>query len=102
TLRHQQKGRRDAGLFSIQMRSLRARKSVFRDNRAAPAVVDASGDHVGVTMNAVGANNRAGTGRREGGEVVADEQMVVLNSDRPVRDKAEFEAGADRRPPAVI
>src|SRR6266851_1450291 len=47
-----QKGRREAGLFVSNFGSLR--RSVLRDDRATPAVVDADGDEIDVLTDAVG------------------------------------------------
>src|SRR5689334_17704218 len=81
--------------------------SVFRDDRAAPAVVHANGDHVDILTDALVREQRAGerTASSTGDERViaaAHEQVVVFEADRPVRREAEFGAGADDTTPAGI
>src|ERR1700724_2219355 len=76
-------------------------RSVLRDHRATPAVVDARGDHVDVLLDAVGPREYAS----EISEVVgvpSHEQMVVLNTSRPVLREGEFDTGADRAAPASL
>src|SRR3984893_14557122 len=72
--------------------------SVPRDDRAAPAVVDADGRHIDVLTDAVIARNDANRGknRREVEAAVAHEQMMVLNRSRPVRRETKFETGSGR------
>src|SRR5882724_5178370 len=97
-----QKGRRKAGLFSIWKPQLRPR-SVFRDHRAAPAIVDAGGDHIDVLTDAVGARiqaDRGGKNGREADVAGAHEQMIVFNSSRPVRRESIFKTGPNRAAPA--
>src|ERR1700719_1525775 len=67
-------------------------RSVFREDRAAPAIVDADGDEIVIAANAVGADGHASGEVGEGRVVIGDEQMVVFNRRRPVRGKAEFHA----------
>src|SRR5260221_4398412 len=98
-----QKGRRNAGVFasSPQIRPKIRPRSVLRDHRATPAVVDARGDHVDVLVDAVGPREYAS----EISEVVgvpSHEQMVVLNTSRPVLREGEFDTGADRAAPASL
>src|SRR5271169_1759544 len=77
-------------------------RSVLRDHRTTPAIVDANGHHIGIAVNAVGAENRTGGERGERRVVVGDEQMIVFNGCRPVRGEAEFDAAADRATPTVV
>src|SRR5579872_5570298 len=76
-------------------------RSVFRDHRAAPAVVHPHRHQIGIAMNAVTADKGAGWAR-EGRIVAGDEQMVVFDPGRPVRREGEFEAGTKRTTPAVV
>src|SRR6202046_4255040 len=76
-------------------------RSVFGDDRAAEAVVDPGGDEIGVAVNTVGAESRAGRGG-ERGQAVADEQMVVFNGHRPARGKAVFNTDTHGATPAVV
>src|SRR6516225_11836434 len=51
-------------------------RSVLPDHRAAPAIVDADRNHVGIAANAIGAEERAANDRGEGRAVVGDEEMI--------------------------
>src|SRR5689334_8562932 len=53
-------------------------RSVFRNHRAAPAIVDANADHIGVATHPIGAESRSGGGREQR-VVVGDEQMVPFD-----------------------
>src|SRR5438552_7306030 len=80
-----------------------SRSSVFRDDRATPAIVDADGDEIDVLTDADVIEHRAGyTGDavvEEGVGAVPHEQMIVFDRGRPVRGEAVFEADADRAAP---
>src|SRR5882757_9004454 len=77
------------------------RRSVLRDHRATPAVVDADGDEIDVLTDAIGAEEEAAR-RGEGVGLVLHEQMIVFERSRPVRGEAVFEADADRATPAGV
>src|SRR5215475_12536833 len=62
---------------------------VLRDDRAAELVVQADEAHVDVLLDAKGV---AGNGD----VLVAQEEVVVLDANRPVRRKADFQTCADR------
>src|SRR6478672_5955956 len=93
---HNKKGRHAAGLLRIQSGW---RKSVLRDHRATPAIVDADGDEIDVLADAIDRGQHAG-GVGEADVAVAHEQMIVLDGSRPVRGEAIFEADADSAAPA--
>src|SRR5215216_1330424 len=76
-------------------------RSVLRNDRATPAVVDADGDEIDVLADAVGAEEDASR-VDEGVGAVLHEQVVVFDAGRPVRGEAEFEARADHATPAGI
>src|SRR5262245_57959038 len=94
----QQKGRREAGLFH---RKKFGEGSVLRDQRAAPAIVQADEAHVDVLTDAVAAERQAAWGR-EAKRAIAEEDVVVFDAHRPVRRKADFQAGADRATPTAF
>src|ERR1700730_18684538 len=73
--------------------------SVARDDRTAKSVVDADRAHVDILLDGVGTPD-SGERRRERHAAAAHEQMVVFESDRKVRRKAEYDAGADSAAPA--
>src|SRR6266852_7945535 len=77
-------------------------RSVFRDHRATPAVVDARGDHIDVLTDAVDARINADRGKngREADVTSAHEQMIVFDASRPVRRKSEFKTGSNCTAPA--
>src|SRR6266851_5762641 len=89
---------------SDQVRSGQVR-SVPRGYRgstpAAEAIVDAGHDKVGIAVNAVGGKEHA-AGCREGRGAVIEEQVVVLNPDRPIRSKAKFETDTNRGTPTGV
>src|SRR3569832_170294 len=71
-------------------------KKPRRERRAAEPVVQASREQVHVLLDAGGLD--AG----EGVVLATQEDVVVLEAERPVRREAVFEAGADRRTPAGV
>src|SRR5438132_44030 len=89
-----------------------SKKSVLPDDRTAQveAVVDASGDEVHILADRVSAEYAAdrydrgtqNTCRREAATIVTHEQVIVLDRNRPIRRKSEFEARSDDTTPACI
>jgi len=84
--------------------------SVRPDDRTAQveAVVDASGDEVNILADRVSAEYAAdrydsgaqNTCRREAVTMVAHEQVIVLDRNRPIRCESEFEARSHDTTPA--
>src|ERR1700730_13268372 len=76
--------------------------SVLPDDRAAPAIVHASSDRVGILADAVGPRIHASDRKHTGEGVVlgANEHMVVFDRGRPIRSEAIFNARTDDRAPA--
>jgi hypothetical protein len=89
------KGLREAGLSVFQVQLL---LSVLRDDRAAPAVVDADQTHIDVLADAIGVREQT-CRRRKAGIVMPAEDVIVLSGDRPVLGEAEFQADAQRAAP---
>jgi hypothetical protein len=80
TTSNKEKRRRKAGLFQNRIRQFRL-TSVLRDNRTAPAVVDANRRDIDVLTNAIFAREHAGSNR--GVEVQSTgshEHVVVLEA----------------------
>src|SRR6266404_6536946 len=92
------KGRREAGLSVFHLLSQR---SVLRNHRATPAIVDANRNEIDVLSDAVGAEEGAGR-VDEGVGAILHEQVVVFDSGRPVGGEAVFEAHADHATPAGV
>src|SRR5579872_1622961 len=80
-----------AGVFG----SIGRMNSVTRDDRAAELVVHASREEVDVFLDVVGEE----AGIRDD-VVIAHEQVIVLEAERPARSKGIFEADTDRGTPA--
>src|SRR4051794_12850977 len=78
--------------FAAKLAKLRG--SVFRDNRAAPAIIDVHGHHVDVLPDRVVTRERAAHAG-EGHIVVAHEQVIVFDAGRPVRRERKVDAGSD-------
>src|SRR5438132_8970834 len=96
-------GARPAFRYSV----CRSWRSVFGDDRATPAVVDADCDEIDILTDAGDIEHRAGdTGdavAEQGVGLILHEQMIVFDRGRPVRGEAVFEADADcAAPPADI
>src|SRR4051812_31454127 len=77
---------------------MRSARSVLRDDRATPTVVDAHRDEIDVLTDPDGGEGTASRGG-EGQVPVAHEQVIVFEGGRPVRSKAVFEADANRAAP---
>ena len=77
------------------------RRSVLRDDRATPAIVDANGDEIDVIADAIGAEGEAAW-RDEAKIAVLHEQVIVFDAGRPVGSEAKFEARADAGAPAGV
>src|SRR6267142_5828434 len=77
-------------------------RSVFRDHRATPAVVDARGDHIDVLTDAVDTRIYADRGKngREADVTSAHEQMIVFDCSRPVRGESKFKTSSNCTAPA--
>jgi hypothetical protein len=92
-------------LFSQPFSPIMERRSIPRGYRrsapAAEAIVDAGHDKVGIAGNAVGGKYQA-AGYREVRGAVIEEQVVVLDPDRPIRGKAIFETDANRGTPTGV
>src|SRR5436190_941315 len=71
-----------------------SRSSVFCDDRAAPAIVDADGDEIDVLADAIVAEHRAVHTEHavveEGDGTILHEQMIVFDPGRPVRGEGVF------------
>src|SRR4051812_10957436 len=76
-------------------------RSVPRDPRTAPAIVQADEAHVDVLPNPVAAEDPT-RGRCEADRAIAKENVVVLKAQRPVRGEAELQTGPDRTTPASL
>src|SRR5258705_12812378 len=81
--------------------------SVLRDDRAAPAIVDADGGEIDILTNPVGCRKSADWKAKVSGCIEADvavrqEDVVILECDRPVRREAEFNTGTDRATPSGL
>src|SRR3954469_836553 len=76
-------------------------RSVPRDHRTAPAIVQADEAHVDVLPNPVAAEDPT-RGRCEADRAIAKEDVVVLKAQRPVRGEAELQTGPDRSTPASL
>src|SRR6516225_11237936 len=77
---------------------LRALRSVAGDERAAEAIVDSGGEEIDVLTDAFGVEQRAD----RSGQVVAvgaQEDVVVLETSRPVRREAVLETNTDDSAP---
>src|SRR3569623_1496185 len=68
-------------------------RSVLGDDRATELVVQATENEVGVTTGAEAGDGKATT--RERHAVTVLEDVVVLDTERPVLGEAVFEAGTD-------
>src|SRR5262245_34479813 len=87
-------------------------RSVLSDDRTTPveAVVDASSNEVHILADRVSAEYAAdrydsgtqNTCRREAVTIVTHEQVIVLDRNRPIRCKSEFEARSDDTTPACF
>src|SRR5260221_2223750 len=75
--------------------------SVLRDDRAAELVVQAGGDQIDVLTDAIVADQQA-SAIGEGVGLVLHEQMVVFETDRPIRSEGILGADADRATPAGV
>src|SRR3954449_10502113 len=71
--------------------------SVTAEARAAELVVQADEAHVDVLTDAVGRGHQ-----REGDVLVLQEDVVVLDANRPVRGETVLEAGTDRATPTGL
>src|SRR3954468_4747366 len=82
------------------------RISVLRDDRTAPAIVDADGNEVDVLTDALRAeevtDRDQGTVADKVVAALAHEEVVVFDRGRPVRREAELETGADGAAPAGV
>src|SRR5712671_1739325 len=77
--------------------------SVLRDDRAAPAIVDAHRDKIDVLPDAVFAGEAERRNRRsEVAGAGAHEQVVVCDSGRPVRRETIFQTDANRAAPTGV
>src|SRR5215831_2190645 len=65
--------------------------SVFRNDRAAPAIVRAHARDVDVLLDALGARERASR-RGQIDRAPGHEEVIVLDANRPVRGEADFHA----------
>src|SRR6187549_889250 len=74
-------------------------RSVLRDDRATPTVVDTGGNQIDVLTDAIGGERRAGRAEQtvvgEGVGLVLHEHVIVVDAERPVRGEAVFQADAD-------
>src|SRR5262249_6767932 len=78
-------------------------RSVLGDHRAAEAVVQTDEAHIDVLADIVSESHSVDARREEDDVMVAKENMVVFDADRPVRGKADFQTGADRAaPPGLV
>src|SRR5437868_9365406 len=97
TYRANEKGRREAGLSKFQGET---KRSVLRNHRAAESIVEACGEHIDVLTDTVGTGEQErGRGRDEGQIARAHEEMIVFESQRPVRREGEFAADSDHATP---
>src|ERR1700691_2179523 len=69
--------------------------SVLRDDRTAEMKIDAGGNHVDAQIDAVVAGNSGDGNGRESEVLAAHEAVVVFQRERPVRQEANFDTGAD-------
>src|SRR6267142_962308 len=77
--------------------------SVLRDDRAAPAIVDAHRDKIDVLPDAVFAGEAERRDRRtEVAGAVAHEQVVVCDGGRPVRREAIFQTDSNHAAPTGV
>src|ERR1700722_11855886 len=92
-----QKGRREAGLFTLLIRRRSVLRSVYgsvlRDDRATPveAIVDASLHNMVVGAEAAERSESDRSGERAGTEII----VLIFDLGRPVLGEHVFEAGAD-------
>src|ERR1700693_5180669 len=99
-----QKGRREAGLFTLLIRRRSGLRSVYgsvlRDDRATPveAIVDASLHNMVVGAEVAERSQRGGSQERGVAEVV----VLVLDLARPVLGEHVFQTGADRVAIAMV
>src|SRR5688572_9676576 len=93
----QQKGRREAGLFSFRGETCASTcsvlASVFGDDRAAPAEAVVQADLDGVLVVAKPGADHVGRAGRDGG--LAEVVILVFGLGGPVRREHVFQAGAD-------
>src|SRR5438045_426769 len=78
-------------------RSMSVFYSVPAEDRATELVVQADETHVDVLTDAIGRGHQ-----REGHVLVLQEDVVVLDTHRPVRCEAVLEAGTDRATPTGL
>src|ERR1700738_4856568 len=82
------------------------RRSVLRDHRATPTVVDADGDEIDVLANTFVREDRSGRNGNasvhQSNVPVVHEHVIVFDRGRPVRGEAVFEAAASHATPAGV